>query len=308
VRKLTAGLAIEPRWTDATAERVRAGLSREPPPKTAGAEKLDAWANAWCTIAWHAWQDGRKVDAQEALRAIQGLDPEPVRARFLRGEMALRADDEKKAQAIWTDALRSGEDFRVRMALGTLARQAGDTDLAERHYLAAEKDFPGFDQEPLSAELQLASLYAGLERKDDSLRALERRLDWDAGNLRGRLEVAAWHFEEGRFDASAKRYAEANEIDPFRRQLHRASGDALRAAGRPEEALLEYTVGPKVPPELDADKPGEMEKEESAEWLGLQASCLQALGRNAEALERAKQALTLDASCKVAHDVLEKTQ
>src|SRR6185369_7503062 len=29
VRMLTAGLAIEPRWTDATAERVRAGLSRE---------------------------------------------------------------------------------------------------------------------------------------------------------------------------------------------------------------------------------------------------------------------------------------
>jgi tetratricopeptide (TPR) repeat protein len=296
------------------AERARAGLSRDRPPKEPGTpkaegdSKFDAWANAWCTIAWQSWQDGRKVDAQEALRAIQGLDPEPVRARFLRGEIAFRSGDTKTARAIWTDALRSGEDYRVRMALGSLAKEAGDTDEAERHFLAAEKDFPGFDQETLSAELQLASLYAGLDRKEDSLRALERRLDWDAGNLKGRLEVAAWHFEEGRFDASAKRYAEANEIDPFRRQLHRDFGDALRSAGRAEEALREYTVGPKVPPELDADKPGEMEKEESAEWLGLQAACLQTLGRNGEALERAKQALALDPSCKVAHDVVEKAQ
>ncbi len=312
VRNLTAGLAIEPRWTEATVDRVRAGLSRERPKagasKAEDPAKLDAWANAWCTIAWQAWQDGRKIDAQEALRAIQSLDPEPVRARFLRGEMALRSGDEKAARTIWTKALEAGEDFRVRIAVGTLALEAGDTDEAERHFLAAQKDFPGFDQEPLSAELRLASLYAGLERKDDSLRALERRLDWDAGNLKGRLEVAAWHFEQGRFDASAKRYAEANEIDPFRRQLHRSFGDALRAAGRPEEALLEYTVGPKVPPELDADKPGAMEKEESAEWLGLQAGCLQALGRNADALERAKQALTLDPSCKTAHGVVEKAQ
>jgi tetratricopeptide (TPR) repeat protein len=269
---------------------------------------LAAWANGWCTLAWHAWQSGRKIDAQEALRAIQGLDPEPVRAQFLRGEIALKGGDGETARKVWTSALERGEDFRVRIALGSIAASEGEKDAAERHFLAAEKDFPGYDEESMSAELRLSKLYAGLGRKEDALRALERRLDWDAGNLKGRLEIAAWHFEEGRFPASAKRYGEANEIDPFRRSLHLAYGEALRSAGRFEEALREFDVGPKVPHDLDADDPGEMDGEEKAHWLALQASCLQGLGRNADALERARQALALDESSKLARDVLEKAQ
>src|SRR5262249_44708725 len=126
VRKLTAGLAIEPRWTDATVERVRAGLSRTPP-KDAGAEKLAAWSDGWCTLAWHAWQEGRKVDAQEALRTIQKLDPEPVRALFLRGEMELKSGEAEAATKVWTAALERGEDFRVRIALGSIAAAKGET-------------------------------------------------------------------------------------------------------------------------------------------------------------------------------------
>jgi tetratricopeptide (TPR) repeat protein len=308
VRERTAGLAIEPRWTDETAERVRAGLARERPPKEAGAAALDAWADGWCTVAWHAWQSRRRVDAQEALRKLQGLEKEPVRAQFLRGEMALQAGDPKSARTIWKTALEHAEDFRVRIALGSLAADAGEHEEAEKHFLAAEKDFPGFDEEQLSAELRLSKLYALLDRKDDSLRALERRLDWDAGNLKGRLQVAAWHFEQGRFPASAKRYGEANEIDPFRRSLHRAYGEALKSDGKFEEALREFTVGPKVPADLDANEPEEMEPDERAEWLGLQAACLQALGRGKEASERAKKALEIDPDSKTAREVLEKVQ
>lgn len=308
VRKITASLAIEPRWTEATAEHVRAGLTRARPPKEAGPEKLAAWADGWCTLAWHAWQAGRKIDAQEALRAIQALDPEPARAQFLRGEIALKGGDSETARKIWTSALERGEDYRVRIALGSIAASGNQMEEAERHFLAAEKDFPGYDEESMSAELKLSKLYAGLGRNEDSLRALERRLDWDAGNLKGRLEVAAWHFEEGRFPASAKRYGEANEIDPFRRSLHLAYGEALRSAGKADEALREFEVGPKVPHDLDADEPGEMEAGEKAHWLALQAACLQSLGKNPEALERARQALALDDACKLARELIEKTQ
>jgi tetratricopeptide (TPR) repeat protein len=303
-RKLTAGLAIEPRWSDAAADRARAGLAREKP---ADAGSIADWAGRWCTVAWHAWQSGQKIDAQEALRAIQDLDPQPLRAQFLRGEIALKDGDRERARAIWGAALEKGEDFRARVAMGVLAHDAGENEAAEKHFLAAEKDFPGFDEAPLSAELHLAKLYEELERTDDSMRALERRLDWDAGDLPGRRKVAAWHFAQGRYAESARRYAEANEIDPFLRRLHRDFGDALRAAGRSEEALREYTVGPQVPEALDADKPGGLDDPEQAQWIGLQASCLQALGRNAEAAERARKALALDADCKIAREVLEKT-
>jgi tetratricopeptide (TPR) repeat protein len=223
---------------------VRAGLTRARPPKEAGPEKLAAWAEGWCTLAWHAWQAGRKIDAQEALRAIQELDPEPARAQFLRGEIALKGGDSETARKIWTSALERGEDYRVRIALGSIAASGNRMEEAERHFLAAEKDFPGYDEESMSAELKLSKLYAGLGRNEDSLRALERRLDWDAGNRRA-ARGRGLELEEGRFPASAKRYGEANEIDPFRRSLHLAYG---RRCG-PQEAgggAREFEVGPKV--------------------------------------------------------------
>jgi hypothetical protein len=59
---------------------------------------------------------------------------------------------------------------------------------------------------------------------------------------------------------------------------------------------------------LDEDEPGEADDEERAEWLGLQAACLQALGRGPEAIERARAALDLDPDCAVAKETLEQAQ
>jgi tetratricopeptide (TPR) repeat protein len=309
VRQETANLAIEPRWSDTAAARARAGLPREKPSGPGvDAARIGSWADAWCTVAWHAWQHGKKIDAQEALRVIGDLDPQPARALFLRGEIALRDDARDEAVRLWGAALERGEDFRARVALGVLARDAGHIEEAERHFLAAEKDFPGFDEPPLSAELHLARLYEGEGRDDDAMRALGRRLAWDAGDLRLRRRVGAWHAQAGRSAEAARLFGEAVEIDPFLRKLHRAYGDALRAAGRHAEALREYTVGILVPPELDEDEPGEADDEERAEWLGLQAACLQALGRGPEAIERARAALDLDPDCAVAKETLEQAQ
>ena len=308
VRALTKDLAIEPRWGASAAAKAKAGLSRERPRPDAGPEKLAAWADSWCTVAWHAWQSGKKIDAQEALRAIQALDPQPARAQFLRGEIALKDGDRDEAMRLWEAALLTGEDFRARVAVGVLARDNERFEDAERHLLAAEKAFPGFDDPSLSAELNLAKLYEATEREDDAMRAVERHLAWDAGDLEGRRKVAAWHAEAKRFTEAARLLREAIEIDPFLREVHKACGDALRAAGRHEEALAEYTVGILVPPDLDADEPGEAEDEERAEWLGLQAACLQALGRTAEAVERARAALELDPDCAVAKETLDRAQ
>jgi hypothetical protein len=51
-----------------------------------------------------------------------------------------------------------------------------------------------------------------------------------------------------------------------------------------------------------------MEEEERAEWIGLQAVCLQELGRSAEAIDRARKAVEIDPDCAVAKEVLEKSQ
>jgi tetratricopeptide (TPR) repeat protein len=318
VEKTIAGLSIEPRWNPARVAGLRVGLSKKSPGESArkttsaptSAPDADAkWSDTWCTVAWSAWQTGHKVDAEEALRVIQKVTPPPSRALFLRGEISLAGGDRDKAREIWESALAGGaEDFRARVALGVIAREAGDTAAAEKHFLAAEKDFPGFDDVELSAESNLCTLYLSLDRRDDAMQARERWLAYNAGALKEEREVAAWHYDAHRYDASAKHYAQANEIDPFRRAIHRAWGDALRASGRREEALREYRVAALVPIELDADEPAALTDAESAELLALQADLLLALERRSEALDFAKRALEKDPDCELARDTLRKVQ
>lgn len=298
------GLRIEPRWNPSRVSALRIGLSRKAPSTSAAANK---WASDWCTVAWSAWQTSHKVDAEEALRVIQKVDPQPARALLLRGEMALAAGDRDKAREIWELALvEGGEDFRARMALGTIAHEAGDDAAAEKHFLAAEKDFPGFDEIELSAESELCKLYDATDRRDDAMRARERWLAYNAGALKEEREVAAWHFEQKRNEASLKYFSQANDIDPFRREIHRSWGDALRAVGRHEEALREYRVALMVPVELDADQPAELTDSERAELIALEAASLLELDRHAEALDMARRALELDPDCALGRETLDK--
>jgi hypothetical protein len=72
--------------------------------------------------------------------------------------------------------------------------------------------------------------------------------------------------------------------------------------------LREFRVGPLVPPELDADQPGPLETVERAQWLGLAARELAALGRNGEAVEAARAALELDPDCDLARETLRRSE
>jgi len=173
---------------------------------------------------------------------------------------------------------------------------------------AAERAFPGWDDVDLSAELALADLHASKDREDESMAARERWLAWNAGDATRRRAVAAWHVEHGRLDRAITLLAEANEVDPFLRGLHRAWGDALRAAGRHAEALREYRMTMAVPAELDVDDSSEWTAEKTAEVLALQAASHEALGDKAEALARAQEALALDPDAKLAREVSNRIQ
>lgn len=306
VARETAGLRIEPRWNPSRVERVRLGLARTMPSE---AKARAAWIDGWCTVAWAAWQQHQKIDAQEALRQIKDVTPVPPRAIFLRGEIALADGDHELATKLWKEALAQGaDDYRVRIALGAFAKDAGDDAETEAQYKAAEKAFPGYDDRDLSAELRLAALYEKLERKDDAMLARERWLRWNAGEVKPRLAVAKWRMEKGDTDVALVLYEQANEVDPFLRSLHRAWGDALRTAGKHAEALREYEMLLAVPPTLDAEDQKPFDDAQQAEALGLQAASLAALGRNPEALARAKEALALDPDCAIAKETLQKVQ
>jgi tetratricopeptide (TPR) repeat protein len=276
---------------------------------SAGAAKRAEWIDGWCTIAWQAWQDGRRVDAQEALRTLAAVSPAPARAQLLRGEMKLKEGDQPAAKKLWEDAVAAGaEDFRVRMALGVIARGAKETEEAEKHLLAAERLFPGYDERGLSAELNLAQLYEEEGRHDDAMKATERWLAYESGSIGEALAVAAWHAEAGRHEKSLAYFRTANEIDPFRWRLHEGWGKSLAALERREEALREFTVALEVPAALEGDRAGPPSEEDSARLLGAKAVLLMDLARTEEALDAARKALELDADCETARTVLERAR
>ena len=326
-------LDIEPRWNSGVLTRLRLRLTPSPPEDE---EERARWAEDWTTVAWGNWQRGSKIDAQEALRRVDQSGQTPLRAQFLRGEIALAEDRRDDALEIWNDAVElGGRDFRALVALGSLRMESGDDEGAEEAFLMAEAAFPGYDQRPLSAELRLAKLYQRLGREDEAMQARERWLGWNADDLPMRRMVAGWHVENERFAEAEKLYAECNEIDPFLRDVHIAWGRALQELERHKEALREFRIAAQVPPELDADhlemeggldlsdlmggeaaglegRAAEAElvgipltDEERAELLALSAHSLHELGQDVDSDEARDRALELDPDNELAKELLD---
>ncbi len=304
VAREIAGLAIEPTWQPSRVRALRLSLSETPP---SDPDARAAWADGWCTVAWAAFQQGRRLDSEQALRALSQAGERPPRALFLLGRLAFDSGDPERAAKLWTDGLAAGgEDFRVRMRLGSMAAREGDWDQAEEHYLAAEACFPGFPSPDGAAELALAEVYGRTDRMEERAQARRRWLRYEDGDVTLRERVARHFLETERFEEAAELYAEANEVDPFRRRLHHRWSQALRGAGRFEEALREVRMVALVPPELEGSEIGPMEPEERAELLALEAGILLDLDRREEAAEAARRALEIDPDSEAAAEVLDR--
>jgi tetratricopeptide (TPR) repeat protein len=304
VEGLVAGLKIEPRWDAGRVARLRLTLAPKPP---ADKSALARWCEDWVTVAAGSFQQGRKVDAEEALRHLGAEEGRHPRAAFLRAEMALAASDDAQAIEQYQKAFAAGgDDYRARMALATLLKTQEKLDEALVQARAAQKVFPGYPEKELNAERLEAAILTTQGDSDGAMQAIERWLDCESGDFDGRIAVAAWHMQKGRPEKAAQRLDEANQIDPFRRKLHEAWAEALVGCKRWEDALREYHVGPLVPAAMDADKPAEMGEVEQARWMAHEAQCLRELGRNAEAREKAEKALELDPGCDLANEELGK--
>ncbi|MEM8713545.1 MAG: hypothetical protein AAGG01_21590, partial [Planctomycetota bacterium] len=257
VRKKIEALVIEPRWNVSRVRRLQLRRGAKAPE---GDDARAAWAEDMVTIAYGSWQQGRRIDAEEALQKLANAGIRPVRALFLEAEMAASRNSLGKAKRLWEEAVeRGGKDYRALIALSQLYLTGsggdGEPDLerAEATLLLAVSAFPGFDDGPRSAERMLVDLYRLQGEENESMRWLEEWVRWNAGEYDARIEVAAWHVENERDERAAQLYAEANEVDMFRRDLHIAWAETLERLGRFEEAAREYGVALAVPPKLDPD-------------------------------------------------------
>ena len=251
VAMLVSKLRVEPRHDGNAVRLIRLGLDRTPP---LDYEDAKDWSEAWCTVAWSAWQAGRGLDAEESLRVLGELQEESPRAHFLQGEMALSAGEMEAAQRHYEMAFAlGGEDYRSRMALGNMLQRAGKKLEAVVQFKAAEAAFPGWEDKSFNAELHLMEHYRAEGETDEAMAALERWLAWNSGEDGKRLEVAHWHLDRGDFAAALKLFTSAVEVDPFRASAHRGRGEALLALGEVQESVEAFEVALLVPPHLDSD-------------------------------------------------------
>ena len=298
---LVSLLRIEPRWDAGRVTRLRLTLAASAP---ADAKARARWCEDWITVAAGSFQQGRKVDAQEALRHLGAEEAQHPRAALLRGEMALSEKDPAPAIALYRQAFAAGgEDFRARMALASLLKNEEKLDEALLEARAAEKAFPGYPEKELNAERLVAAILTSQGDTDGAMAEIEKWLDVESGDFDGRIAVAAWHMQKGRPERAAQRLDEANQVDPFRRKLHEQWAEALFACKRYEEALREYRVGPLVPAAMDADRPAELSDAGKANWIVHEAICLRELRRLPEAKAKLAAALELDPGCKLAYEV-----
>jgi len=329
-----AGLAIEPRWSPDVTFRRRFRLPRTPP---AGAAERAEWQEEWCRVAWGSYWAREAVDAEEALRIAGTAGELPARGLFLSGELLVARGERDKARGRFERGFAlGGEDFRARMALAALLLQQDELEQAEEQFLAAERVFPGYDDARFSAELRLADLYDVTDRANEANEARLRWLAFNADDYDVRLGVGEWLLANGRGEEAERVFREANEVDPFRRNLHVLWGRTLFGLGRHEEALREFEVGLLVPEQLDGDvllarglgvgpprgdaedrlidvalgdggapvPPGEQLmarwRAQESELHGRQALTLLELGRGDEAAAAVGRALQLDPACEPA--------
>ena len=253
-RKLE-GLSMEPRWATRTLRRLQLRLGTEAP---ADAAARAAWAEDWTTVAWGSLQEGRTIDAERALEVLAGAGVDTPRLMFLRGTMAAGDSRMATARREWEAAVAAGgREYRSVLALSQLqlggAGGARDRDAARASLELAIDAFPGFGEGTGSAERMLADLLRLEGDADGAMELLEEWTRWNAGDYDTRLEVAGWHLENGRDAEAVRLLEEANEVDMFRRDLHRSWAEALERLGRMAEAAREYGVALAVPARFDPD-------------------------------------------------------
>ena len=306
VRRTVEPLRIEPRWSPARTTQLKFELGDTPP---AAGPARERWREGWCSVAWGYWQGGRKVDAEQALRKLSQAGELPPRALFLQAARAEDRGDDTAARELYRQGIaQGGEDFLVRVRLAEIALAEEDEDEAEKQLLAAERAYPGFEAPGLCAERRLARLYEEQDRDEERFAALERWTRWESDDFALRVELGEYHAEAGRHARAAELFNEANEIDPFRRELHRLWGISLAELGRHAEAAREFRVQRAVPPELDPDDGEPLDDETRAESMGREALARIELGELDAARELVREALALDGSCESAESALERLE
>jgi tetratricopeptide (TPR) repeat protein len=281
---------LVPRWDDRSMKAFEERVAKD---------KTDA--EAWVRLGWGHLQRDREVDAGYALSRAEALAPDHPEVVLLQGRVALKARRADLAEERYNRFLAlGGDDLSARLFLAERALAGGGSSAkAVEHLEAAKRCFPGYIQKD-SPYLQLARLYRGERRMEDSIRELEAFAAIAAEHYPVRKELKAWYLGKKDWEAVARVSEEMNDVTPFGANvqgsdppdlsLHRDWAKALQELGRLEEARRELAVQVelgRLVPEGDRLSSGVLEDILALGQLELD------LGRPEEALVQALAALRL---------------
>ncbi|MBI4880085.1 MAG: hypothetical protein HY812_10575 [Planctomycetes bacterium] len=201
--------------------------------------------------AWAYYQAGKQVDADVWLERALALAPDHAGALRL---AAFRAVDRKrpdlakeKLEALFQ---AGGREYRAALLLAHLRREEQDLEGAEEALLIARDCFPRAIGRG-SPWLALNEVRAARGDMAGAMEALMEYAALDEKALQPRLDLAAWSLLHEEWEAALRFLREAEQIDPFICEIHVQKGEALRALGRPAEAISSLRAALLVDPRLE---------------------------------------------------------
>lgn len=251
------GTSIQPTWSAKKRNEMRRTLRKTP-------DDVDLLAD----IAWAYYQAGKVVDSDVHLdKALKRQPTHPTALRLA----ARRALDRKRSdlarEHLETAFENGGEEYHAALQLTRLRVKDDDFGGAFESLEIARRCFP-FGIGPGNPYLGAKEILEAEGKPEEAMKSLEQFVIRAEAALEPRVELAIWLESQGRVDEAIRFLSEAEEIDPFVRDIHVRKGRALRKAGRLAEAVdalrTALLVDPRLEPGYDPRVGGAAGQDEQA--------------------------------------------
>lgn len=258
-----AGMTLVPRLTDASINRMRTRIAKDP-------DDLEARV----LLGWAFAHRNNPVDAGAQIREVLNRDADNGAALLLHAEMLRQREAYAEAATTYRQAFASGaQDFDSRIRYGKLLESQDDLDGAMDQYQRAKGCWPDCTDQNVAPSLQLGRVLTALDRNTEAMMELKSFCSRTARAFSPRLKLADYEQVQGNRKLEAEYLEQAIRIDPFMRTLHIRLADAYEAIDRQSDAIAELEVALVVPPSADraylADPSSAPESDSEAERLNL---------------------------------------
>ncbi len=234
------GKKVQPYWSQKKRNEMRRELRKRK-------DDVDLLAE----VAWAYYQAGKTVDSDVHLD--KALKRDPTHAGALR--LAARRALDRKRPDLAREHLESafengGEEYYAALQLAKLRVADDDLDQAYEALQIARRCFP-YDVGPGNPYLGSKEIMEAEGEPVEAMKHLEEFVVRAEAAIEARIELATWLAAQERVDDAIRFLDEAEEIDPFIRDVHVRKARVLRDSGRLAEAVDSLRTALLVDPRLE---------------------------------------------------------